>query len=554
MERAVYDPPAPLSVHSSQIFDDPSVRDRHTHWAQSGIELSAHQDILIITVNRPKVMNALDLKAMNALCACIEWCVALDRDSDRSQLAGVILTGGGDRFIAGGDLKALSQLRGEEGAREMSSKMQGALGDLSALSCPVFSAIEGFAIGGGAEIALSTDLCVISEDAHFRFAHRSLGLCTGWGGGRRLAQIVGPRRALALLASGHKINAQEACSMGISHRVCPAGHTLQVALRWALRLAETPDATRSIKSLMSAHPTPSERDRELTMETELFAPLWAGDEHWAQVDRFWAQQAQKQRVPPSATPQPSDRPLAHITPLASQASNITGKDAVELSWSEAERNPIDDHQQAALPKGRGAFIVLEGVDGAGTTTQGELITRWLIDEHNALAVFTCEPSLGVIGQLTRQALRGEEIGRGSRPLPLDSIALLFAADRADHWSNEIEPLLSNGTHVICDRYLYSSLAYQGCEHPEPWVRALNAPFPKPDITLYIKVPSAVATARRDQRGGDADHYENTALLKEVAGNYDRICKEAGAIEIDGAQSVDMVYQQCMIALRDVLSI
>jgi dTMP kinase len=495
-------------------------------------------------------MNALDLKAMDALCACIEWCVTLDQESDQSQLAGVILTGGGDSFIAGGDLKALSQLRGEEGAREMSSKMQGALTKLSALSCPVFSAIEGFAIGGGAEIALSTDLCVISEDAHFRFAHRSLGLCTGWGAGRRLAQIVGARRALALLASGHKITAQEAYSMGISHRLCPAGNALHVALNWALKLAETPEATRSIKSLMSAYASPSDRDRELTMETELFAPLWAGDEHWAQVDRFWAQRDKKKSV----NSQSGDRALAPITPLTSRESIMTGKSGVGVSWSEDERESVDDHLSSLSSKTRGAFIVLEGIDGAGTTTQGERITRWLTDERHTPAVFTCEPSLGVLGQVIRRALRGETIGRGARTLPLSSIALLFAADRADHWSNEIEPLLSKGTHVICDRYLYSSLAYQGCEHPESWVRALNAPFPKPDITLYIKVPSSVATARRNQRGEDADHYENSTLLREVATRYDRICKEAGATEIDGAQPIDIVYQQCLAALKDVLSI
>ena len=198
------------------------------------------------------------------------------------------------------------------------------------------------------------------------------------------------------------------------------------------------------------------------------------------------------------------------------------------------------------------FIVLEGIDGAGTTTQAERIISWL-QAQGRRAHFTCEPSDGTIGRMIRGALGGQLLGHGDALLPAESLALLFAADRADHWSNEIEPLLRRGVDVICDRYLYSSLAYQGLELEESWVASLNNPFPQPDLLLFVHVSPEVASARRETRGQAADRYEVNELQIEIARRYERICREHNAHFIDGSQSLEDVSSACYAAVTKIRS-
>src|SRR5579864_7294663 len=109
---------------------------------------------------------------------------------------------------------------------------------------------------------------------------------------------------------------------------------------------------------------------------------------------------------------------------------------------------------------RGLFIVLEGLDGAGTTTQLVRLAERL-RRAGERVVATAEPTDGPIGALIRQALRRRLVHRDGRALTDESLALLFAADRVDHVAGEIEPALARGQHVLCDRYVLSSLAYQG---------------------------------------------------------------------------------------------
>lgn len=167
---------------------------------------------------------------------------------------------------------------------------------------------------------------------------------------------------------------------------------------------------------------------------------------------------------------------------------------------------------------RGSFIVLEGIDGAGTSTQLELVARAL--EARGLAVHrTAEPSTGPVGSLIRQYLRKE------LPVPAawDTMALLFAADRLDHVAREIEPLLARGSWVISDRYDLSSLAYQSATAPNPrvvsWIRELNSRALRPDLTVIVDVPADAAAARRGARGGSEELYERDELQARLAEIY-----------------------------------
>jgi dTMP kinase len=161
---------------------------------------------------------------------------------------------------------------------------------------------------------------------------------------------------------------------------------------------------------------------------------------------------------------------------------------------------------------RGRFIALEGLDGAGTTTQLERLAAHLGARLHA----TREPSTGPIGREIRRHLQGPVDGIQLDPAAL---ALLFAADRLDHLRREIEPQLERGVHVISDRYLLSSLAYQTLEVPRPDVLAYNTRARRPDLTLFIDVPVAVAEARRNQRGGAAEIFEERALQARVHKAY-----------------------------------
>jgi dTMP kinase len=167
----------------------------------------------------------------------------------------------------------------------------------------------------------------------------------------------------------------------------------------------------------------------------------------------------------------------------------------------------------------GYFVVLEGIDGSGTTTQAELLGRAL-ERHGRVPLVTREPTKGAVGTLIRQALE--------QKLTLDwqTMALLFAADRRDHAAREIVPALERGEVVVSDRYVLSSLVYQSATSPLgdaalPWLYELNRGVPTPDLTLVFDVPAEIAEQRRKARGGPAELYETSELQRRLALGYAR---------------------------------
>ncbi len=202
----------------------------------------------------------------------------------------------------------------------------------------------------------------------------------------------------------------------------------------------------------------------------------------------------------------------------------------------------------------GLFIVLEGIDGAGTTTQTKRLARSLA--ARGLPVHTTrEPSDGPIGVLVRQMLTGRVVVpglSGPRPPGWKTMALLFAADRADHVEAEIEPNLRDGVTVLSDRYYHSSIAYQSATSPEGapqreqaalWVRELNRWARKPDLTIVLDVSPEVAARRRSSRGGSTELYEESDLQRELASFYrdiDRHFPSERIVHVDADASEDEV--------------
>jgi dTMP kinase len=190
---------------------------------------------------------------------------------------------------------------------------------------------------------------------------------------------------------------------------------------------------------------------------------------------------------------------------------------------------------------RRPFIVLEGIDGSGTTSQVSALAQALRARGHRV-VETREPSDGPVGRLLRERLDVRQ-----EALAPEVLALLFAADRLDHVQREVEPALAAGAVVLSDRYILSSWAYQGLSCDPTWLRALNARAPWPDSTLLLRVPAEVALervrARRAATGAATERFDDPALQHRLAQAYDGFLAEIGlpgVVGIDGTSSPESV--------------
>ena len=246
----------------------------------NGIEYRVNGDgIATLTVNRPQVRNALDWEAMDAFSA------AVDQASKTEDLRALIVTGGGETFVSGGDLKALSTYTKEHHGLRLAVIMGKALEKLRGLPCPTIAAINGPARGGGAEIAVACDQRVMAESADIGFVHARLGITTAWGGARFLLQLVGYPMAMELLTTGRILNAEEAKEIGLVDHVTGAGVALDTAKDLARIMAEHPiEAVRAAKLLLRfavANPLVAKH-----AERRVFAGLWDSEFRRQAVARF----------------------------------------------------------------------------------------------------------------------------------------------------------------------------------------------------------------------------------------------------------------------------
>jgi len=166
----------------------------------------------------------------------------------------------------------------------------------------------------------------------------------------------------------------------------------------------------------------------------------------------------------------------------------------------------------------GALIVIEGIDGAGSTTQSAMLIEWLV-AVGIPAVATSEPSKGPIGVTVRDHL-ARRIDLGGP----EAEALAFAADRMDHVASEIVPALERGITVVTDRYYLSSLAYQSLHCDLDWVRELNRCALRPDLTVFLTVPADVGMDRLSGRETRERFEEDRGELAQVARRYDDAIK------------------------------
>jgi 3-hydroxypropionyl-coenzyme A dehydratase len=176
------------------------------------LKIEKDEEITLVTINRPDKLNALNLDVME------EFVTALDNlERDTSKV--VIITGSGQKaFSAGADIEYMSKI-GPTEAEKYALRGHEVLNKIEKLQKPVIAAINGYALGGGCELALSCDIRFASQNAQLGQPEVTLGICPGWGGTQRLMRIVGPARAKDLIFSGRRIGVDEALSIGMINKI-----------------------------------------------------------------------------------------------------------------------------------------------------------------------------------------------------------------------------------------------------------------------------------------------------------------------------------------------
>jgi dTMP kinase len=195
---------------------------------------------------------------------------------------------------------------------------------------------------------------------------------------------------------------------------------------------------------------------------------------------------------------------------------------------------------------KGKFVAIEGIDGSGTTTQTRLLSEAL-NARGIAVIPTAEPSDGVVGDLIRQILDGDAA------VPPETLALLFAADRVEHYWNLIKPAIDKGVWVVSDRYLLSSIAYQSLHCDPKWVRAINSRVAVPDITVLCDIEVEEALSRLESRGTGRQIFEKKKILEKVRRNYLDAAKDpenGPVIVIDASAPVEKVHENILQLLTE----
>jgi dTMP kinase len=203
---------------------------------------------------------------------------------------------------------------------------------------------------------------------------------------------------------------------------------------------------------------------------------------------------------------------------------------------------------------QGRFVVLEGIDGAGTTTQVERLAVGLRAQGVGVHA-TREPTAGAIGVLLRKILTGAHVpSAGSEVQHAAQLGLLFAADRLDHLDREVLPRLARGEWVVSDRYDFSSIAYQSVTSKGQvsigWLRALNRFARRPDLTVVLDVSADVARARRNARNQARELFDDDDLQRELATFYAGVEQHFDGeriVHIDADRGVDEVARDVLAA-------
>jgi enoyl-CoA hydratase len=241
--------------------------------------------VLWVTVNRPDKRNALSRAVLNEIRQ------VFGAGAGNGALRAAVLTGAGDKsFAAGGDLNDLAAIRTADGAVTMAEEAKATLDAIRAFPVPVVAALNGDAMGGGAELAVACDFRVAARHARIGFVQGRLNISTAWGGGIDLMRLLGTSRGLAVLGRCQMHPADEALAMGLVDAVAGENETLTTAVAAFLDpfLRQAPQVLRAFKGIAAGVRRGLSRGDLDALETRLFAATWVHDDHWAAADKVLA--------------------------------------------------------------------------------------------------------------------------------------------------------------------------------------------------------------------------------------------------------------------------
>ena len=243
--------------------------------------------VTVLTVNRPKALNALNAETLDELL------LALTRVAADSATRALLVTGAGDKaFIAGADIAAMQNMNALQ-AQNFSEKGQRVMQAIEALSIPVIALVNGYALGGGCELAMSCDWIIASNRAVFGQPEVSLGIPPGFGGTQRLARLVGRARALELVTTGRQVKAEEALRIGLVNAVVADTHLIENGLQTArLIAAKAPIAVQAAKQAVHRG-LDIDLANGCVLETSLFALAFGTDDRQEGMTAFLAKRAPK---------------------------------------------------------------------------------------------------------------------------------------------------------------------------------------------------------------------------------------------------------------------
>jgi enoyl-CoA hydratase len=235
-----------------------------------------HQEngLWLLTMNRPESLNALNNLLLNEFA---DACRQLSEMSFEDVKA-LVITGAGEKaFVAGADIKEMTTMN-EDQAMQFAKRGQSIFHELSLLKIPVIAAVNGFALGGGLELALACDFIIASENAKFGLPEVSLGLIPGFGGTVRLTRAVGIRKARELTFTGDMINASQALQMGLVNHVVPLAELIATATKKVeMILSRSPLAVAEAKKSIN-QAFDLETEKALENEAQIFGTLFNSED------------------------------------------------------------------------------------------------------------------------------------------------------------------------------------------------------------------------------------------------------------------------------------
>ncbi|RJQ30769.1 MAG: crotonase [Peptococcaceae bacterium] len=248
--------------------------------AWKNILVETEDNLALVTINRPKLLNALDTETLSELAEAMTELAA------DPAVRVIILTGAGDKaFVAGADIKFMQSLNSLQ-ARDFARHGQQVFSRIENLPKPVIAAINGFALGGGCELAMACDIRVASENAKFGQPEVNLGLMAGFGGTQRLTRLVNPGVAKEILFTADQYDAQAALRIGLVNHVVPSEELIDFCKKMAGRIAaKGPAAVRLSKEAVNEG-LEMDLEKAFIHEADLFALTFTTADHAEGIEAF----------------------------------------------------------------------------------------------------------------------------------------------------------------------------------------------------------------------------------------------------------------------------